>query len=87
MSLKTLSEHFCAEWPSGQKFQQKHDKFFNQFNLICPIIDCSANLPILATIWSMLKTIVESINIDLIPGVHKWIANEGAWDVDGSLST
>ena len=35
----------------------------------------------------MLKTIVESINIDLIPGVHKWIANEGAWDVDGSLST
>ena len=30
-----------------------------------------AILPILATIWSMLKTIVESINIDLIPGVHK----------------
>ena len=43
MSLKTLSEHFCAEWPSGQKFQQKHDKFFNQLKLICPIIDCSAN--------------------------------------------
>ena len=29
MSLKTLSEHFCAEWPSGQK--QKHDKFYGAY--------------------------------------------------------
>ena len=70
--------------PSGQANKSFGKNMTNSSTSSNQFVRLSIAVQILVIIWGMSKTIVESINIDLIPGVHKCISSEGAWDVDES---